>query len=195
MKKLLFISIILILFLNLGNIVDITNKDIQQSDVIIVLGGGGIKRIKSGLMLYKNKDSISNKIIITGNGKLYKKMAINFLIENNLEEKNITYIGDVFNTMEELIVIKKYLLKNNFRNIIIVSEPTHSLRIKLMANFLLDYQKENINITYASADATGVWDKQFYFLERKSMKLVSLELSKIIYNFIKYSNYLVAYSK
>lgn len=186
---------ILSLFLNLGNIIDVTNKNINEADVIIVLGGGGIKRTESGLILYKNKYSISNKIILTGNGKFYEKIVTDFLLENEVEEKNIIYIGDVFNTMEELIVIKKYLLKNNFRNIIIVSEPTHSLRIKLMANFLLDYQKENINITYASADATGVWDKQFYFLEGKSIKLVSLELSKIIYNFIKYSNYLVAYSK
>lgn len=188
MKKIFFFSF-LILCLNLGNLIDLT-KEPEQADIIVVLGGGGFSRIEEGTNLYKKHYSNLDNIIIFGNEKWYKKAVREKIIKNKVEVEDIIYIDKVLNTMEELIALKKYIIDNNLKDILIVSHPTHSLRIELMANILLNYKKENINLTFISADHTKVWDKQLYFLEIESIKLVFLELIKIIYNFTRYSNFL-----
>jgi len=47
-KKYVLLIAIFILFLNLGNILDLTSTP-KKSDIIVVLGGGKDSRIKKGL--------------------------------------------------------------------------------------------------------------------------------------------------
>lgn len=187
MKKILFVLIILSLIFNLGNILDLTDKLIVKSDIIVVLGGGEDKRIKKGLELFKNDYSISHKLVFTGNNKYYIKNTKNYFQENGILEKDIFVIDNVQNTMEEIKALKIFFKNNNFKSILFVTHPTHTLRIKLLANYFSNYEKENIIISFASADHTNVWNKNLYFLELESIKLVILEFSKIIFNFTKYS--------
>jgi len=191
MKKIYFV-VGLIIFLNLGNFLDLTNTP-KKSDVIVILGGEKSYRIKKGLELYRIDFSISKKVIFTG---LWYDMISNrfyfqkSLKENNLDKNNIINLKNVSNTFEELLEIKSYLLKNNLHSVLFVTHPTHTLRIKILANLLEDYDKENIKINFASADHTKVWSSQFYFLEWESIKLVFLEYLKIVYNLVKYSIFL-----
>lgn len=192
MKKVFFILAIL-LFINLGNILDFTKKPIQ-SDVIVVLGGGKDSRIRKGLELYKEKNSISNQIIFTGSDiydSIIPKMYFTkFLLDNGVDKNSIINIRNITNTVEELIEVKKYLKQNNFKSVLFVTHPTHTLRIKLLANLLEDYEKENIKINFVSADHTKVWSSPYYFLELESIKLVFSEYLKIVYNLIKYTIFL-----
>lgn len=177
------------LLLNLGNILDLTSDRIHKSDIIVVLGGGRDERIKVGLELYKNNYSITNKIVFTGNNKYYIRNTKDFYIKEGIYKDNIEVIDSVSNTMEEIKALNSFLKKSNLNSVLFVTHPTHTLRIKLLANYFSNYKKENIKITFASADHTGVWNKNLYFLEPESVKLVILEFGKIIYNFIKYSIY------
>jgi uncharacterized SAM-binding protein YcdF (DUF218 family) len=192
-KKYVLLIAIFILFLNLGNILDLTSTP-KKSDIIVVLGGGKDSRIKKGLELYKMNSSISKKIIFTGknlcDSVLPRFNFSDYLIDNNVMEDNIINIANITNTAEELKKVKKYLLEKNFKSVLFVTHPTHTLRIKILANLLEDYDKENIKISFASADHTKVWSSQYYFLELESIKLVFLEYLKIIYNLIKYSIFL-----
>jgi uncharacterized SAM-binding protein YcdF (DUF218 family) len=192
MKK-VFSIIIIIIIINLGNLLDLTDIP-KKSDVIVILGGGKDTRIKKGLELYRMNFSISNKIIFTGkdlcDSVLPRFYFSDYLKNNNIIDNNIINISDVSNTMEELEKLKKYLLVNDLKSVLFISHPTHTLRIKILANLLENYDKENIVINFASADHTHVWSRQFYFLEWESVKLVILEYLKIIYNLIKYSIFL-----
>jgi len=192
MKKTFFILTVL-LFINLGNFLDLTTEP-KQSDIIVVLGGGKDARIKKGLELYKENISKSNQIIFPHknftNVVLSKNYLENFIKEHKINESMIIYLKRLPNTMKELIEIKKYLKQNNFKSVLFVTHPTHTLRIKLLANFLEDYEKEDIKINFASADHTKVWSSQYYFLELESIKLVFSEYLKIVYNFIKYTIFL-----
>lgn len=191
-KKALYL-IIFFLFINLGNIIDITQKPII-SDIIVALGGGKEYRIKKGLYLYRHNFSLSNKIILPN--KKYTKLVLSndffsvFLTENKIDSINIINLDGVSNTMEELIAVKKYLIENNMHKVTFISHPTHSLRIKLLANIIAEYKKDNIQVNIVSADHTEAWNKQYYFLEWESFKLVFLELLKIAYNFLKYCFFL-----
>lgn len=193
MKKILFIIITLVVFLNLGRLIDLTEKP-KPTDIIVVLGGYENTRILEGLNLYIDGFSISNKIILPNKqfiGWVLKKDFLsNFIKENKINESNIVNLENVSNTMDELIAIKKYLNDNNLNEITIVTHPTHTLRIKLLANIIANYEKDNIKINFVEADHTKVWNKYFYFLELESIKLVFLELLKIPYNLIKYTIFL-----
>lgn len=173
---------------------DLTKKNIITNDVIVVLGGGKDSRIKKGLDLYINNSQTSSKIILPNEdytkSVLKKKFLLNYIKENRIDESKIINISDASNTMEELFVIKKYLNDNNLISVTFVSHPTHSLRIKLLANLIANYDEDNIKINFVSADHTNVWNKNSYFLEIESIKLVFLEYLKIMYNLIKYSIFL-----
>lgn len=192
MKKIFFILTIL-LFINLGNFLDLTTEP-KQSDVIVILGGGKDARIKKALELYKENISKSNQIIFPHknftNVVLSKNYLENFIKEHKINESMIIYLERLPNTMKELIEIKKYLKQNNFKSVLFVTHPTHTLRIKLLANILEDYEKEDIRINFVSADHTKVWSSKYYFLELESIKLVFSEYLKIVYNLIKYTIFL-----
>ena len=192
MKKIFFILTIL-LFINLGNFLDLTTEP-KRSDVIVILGGGKDARIKKGLELYKENLSISNQILFTGknlcDSVLPRFYFSEFLENNGLNRNNIINIKNISNTAEELTEIKKYLKQNNFKSVLFVTHPTHTLRIKLLANILEDYEKEDIRINFVSADHTKVWSSKYYFLELESIKLVFSEYLKIVYNLIKYTIFL-----
>jgi len=193
MKKNLFILILTFLFgLNIGTYLDISNTS-KQSDIIVVLGGGKDVRTKEGLKLYHNQYSLSGKIIITGNN-LYDGVSpsfykFEFLEKHGIKGLDIIHIDNtiVTNTMEELFEVKKYLLQNNLKSVLFVSHPTHSRRIQILANVVADYDKSNIEMSFASADHTKVWNKDLYYFEFESIKLVFLETIKIFYNLAKYT--------
>ena len=189
----IFFILTILLFINLGNFLDLTTEP-KQSDIIVVLGGGKDSRIKKGLELYKENISKSNQIIFPNknftNFVLSKNYLENFIKEHKINESMIIYLERLPNTMEELIEVKKFLNKNHFKSVLFVTHPTHTLRIKLLANLLEDYEKEDIKINFASADHTKVWSSQYYFLELESIKLVFSEYLKIVYNFIKYTIFL-----
>lgn len=203
MKKYILILTIFFIIFNLGNYLDITENP-KKSDLIIVLGGDGDARIIKGLELYVNGYSKSNKIIITGTDvpnsvDSWKYSKVNFLLENNISRNNIVHITseNISNTMEELIEIKKYLLVNKIKDVIIISHPSHSKRIKILANYIANYKDSGINISFVSAYNTKkwnkkgsyktiIWNKRYYFLNLNSIELVIYETMKIFYNLIKY---------
>lgn len=189
MRKLSLFFLIMFL-LNLGNLLDISTSP-KKSDIIVVLGGGGDVRIKRGVDLYKKDFSSSNKFLYTGSN-LHHNSTIFFLksaylLENGISVKDIIYIENVTNTMEELVKIKEYLIKNNLKKVLFVSHPTHLRRIQVLANVLLHYDDLGIKSSFVSADHTKVWNKNFYFLELESIKLAFLETIKIFYNLLKYA--------
>lgn len=192
MKKVIFILFFLF-FINLGNIFDLTEKPVS-TDIIVVLGGGKDSRIKKGLILYNEGFSTSNKIVLPNkrymSWVLKKNFMVNYIKENKIDEQNIINLENISNTMEELLKIKKYLKDNNLNKVTFITHPTHSLRIKLLANIIAKYSKDNIQMTFVSGDDTKVWNKQYYFLELESIKLLFEELLKIPYNLIKYTIFL-----
>jgi uncharacterized SAM-binding protein YcdF (DUF218 family) len=188
-KKNILLIVSFIIFLNLGNILDSTEES-TPADVIVVLGGGADSRIKKGIELYLKGNSISKRIIYTG-GNFYSNSEITLdkyklLLLNNIRKENIVNIKGVKNTMDELIEVKKYVIKNNMKSILLVTHPSHTLRVKLLANIIADYNEDHIKIIYISADHTKAWNKYLYFFNIKSTILVFGEYIKIIYNLIKY---------
>lgn len=183
------IVILLVILLNLGLVVDITQKP-EKGDLILCLGGGWHDRIDKSIELYNQK--YSNKILYTWKD-LFTAKSITFskykrLIENGINKNDIIHIDEnrVLNTYEELKEAKEYIISNGFKKVLIISHPAHSLRIKIIANTLLDYKKDGIEII-SIASSSRKWNKWFIYSEQEAVVTTFKELIKLPYNLIKYS--------
>lgn len=170
---------------NLGNYFDITRPPIK-SDVILCLGGETEYRVFKAFELFKLGYSTKNKIIITDKYASMVSSKIDFLKANGLiEETNIINNSKTQNTYEELMFMKKYMLKNNYKSLIILSSPAHSKRINMLIENFIKFSDSNITFIIVG-DNVEWWNKSEYYKNRKAVSFVSQEFFKIIYNYIFY---------
>jgi hypothetical protein len=170
---------------NLGYFFDITQQAIK-SDVILCLGGGSKNRIKKTFELYQNEYSLRNKILITDISQHLINKKVIFLKREKLKDENIIYNSKTFNTYEELKFAKEFMIKNNYKSIIIISSEPHSKRIDILISNFLNFSENNIKYTIVGEDADW-WDKEEYYYNNKAIFFILRELIKIIYNYLFYS--------
>lgn len=188
-KFLLFIVSFIFLFFFIGLFLDI-GENPKKSNYIISLGGDiEFKRINKAIELYKNDYSSSNKIILTGYNEeiKYRNIEIerkSYLLNMGIEVKNIILLFNTKNTFNELKSIKEFILKEKVSNIIIVSDPPHTKRIKMLCK-ILKYDENKINYNIISSNPEW-WNKKFLFLHYKAYIFISKEIIKIVHNYFKY---------
>jgi len=190
----IIITIVIILILNLGKFLDITSKP-QKADIIVYLGGGLNERIEKTVALYKEGYSQTNKIIFTGTKwyrytQLYGKFNAvsdkkDFLIKHGIDLENIIYYK-ASNTMQEVKIIKKYLIEHHLDSVIFVTDPPHSRRVEMLANTICKFDDEGIKIYIVGSDVSW-WNKDKYYLSRNGLLFASLEIIKIPYNYMIYN--------
>jgi len=164
---------------------DVTQKP-RKSDIIFCLGGNKYRTYKS-LMLLSNNYSKYNTLYFFGGKKLFynhlKHLHIDgMLIDPIVLKKNIIFIANMKNTMDEIQFIKKVSSSYGYSNLIIVTDPTHSFRVKLM----LDTFTKNLNYIIVSSKPAWANKKD---LNVKMIIFTIKELFKIPYNYVKYKVY------
>jgi hypothetical protein len=206
MYKKMFITLALVgifglyIFLNLGNFVDVSKKPVQ-SDIIVALGGdfSGC-RLKEALKLYKQGYSRSGKILYTSTDSVNKSLDKSgsrkqFLLNNGVAEKDIVHVRRemVFNTMEEVLFIKKYMLFHHYKSVLIVSHPQHSRRIQTFAHYIADYKDSGL-VLHIAACHPGWWNAGKYYANEMSLKTTLKEIEKLVYNLLKYNSLMIHYT-
>ena len=185
--SILFAGIVIsFLFVNLGLFFDVTKKP-KKTDVIVCLGGGGIERVTKSLELYLKGYSKSGKIILTGSTSLYKKEnKITFLVRHGIPREKIIFLKKTYNTMNEVLALKNFLLKNNMKSAMFISDPPHSRRIMLLVNTIAKYKRSGLSCIIVSSGVQW-WDKEHYYNSNKAIRFVTLELFKLPYNYLAYA--------
>jgi uncharacterized SAM-binding protein YcdF (DUF218 family) len=160
----LLIFIVLVTF-NLGKTLNTTHKPIL-SDVVVCLGGGTIDRVKKSLSLIDKNFVKSNKLLLIGES-WYNQPYI---------KKNAPYLDlDIDetpkNTAQEIITIKKYMIKSDFKSALIVTDPAHSARVKILSSIISIKNDDDLKFTFISSDVS--WCKEeMYYLDKKSRDAV-----------------------
>ena len=194
MKKILliFIFIIFILLSKLGYFLDLTKENTSEANILVSLGGDNGNRIKKTLELYENNYSSSKKIIITGIDNFDSKMKIyelewraSYLIKKGLKIENIIFNTNAQNTLEEILFIRDYMKKNEYNNLIIVSDPPHSRRIDFFSNFIYKYQENGINLSIVASN-NNWWKKESYYSNPEAIIFSLNEIIKLTYYYINY---------
>lgn len=184
-KNLYILASLIILFFLSFSFLD-TTKVAKKVDLIVSLGGDkNLDRINKATLLYKNNFSATNKILLTGYNEeiKYKDLdnlpRLTHLLKNGIERKNIFLAYNTKNTRMEMIYLIDFMLFNNFNSVIIVTDPPHSRRVKLLLNFF-DSEKK-FTFIIVSSEAKW-WETK---LNITSIKFVFSEYLKIIHNFLK----------
>lgn len=194
MKKILliFIFIIFVLLSKLGYFLDLTKENILKANILVSLGGDNGNRIKKTLELYHNGFSTSGKLLLTGVDNFDTNMKIheldwraNYLEKKGIREEDIIFNTKAKNTLEEILFIKKYMIKNNLKNVIIISDAPHSKRIDFFANTIYKYKESGINLTIV-ASSNDWWNKNSYYLNPEAIIFSINEIIKFTYYYINY---------
>ncbi len=188
---LLFSFLFIIVLMNLGRFLDITEAP-KKSDIIVYLGGGYSERLEKSLQLYKLGYSKADKIIFTGplmgrqskeNYIQYNKME--YFKKHGVPEENIIYAENTDNTMREVLFVKNYMIKNHYKSAIFVSHPPHSRRIMFLAKFVNNYDDANLSCMVVGSDVKW-WDRNHYYKDERARIAVKEQMSKLVHNFIAY---------
>lgn len=175
MKKLyLSFSIILILlsicYLSIAVLVKKTGEvnTPEQAELVLVLGARAyvnnelnpclVSRVKKAVNLYKK--NYASKLLMSGGvdkeDKINEAKTMRDLaIKLGVPKQDILIESQSTSTYENLLYSKRILKKHNINNIIIVTEPFHSLRASLVA------KKQGIN-AISSPTQTSVCAKKGY---------------------------------
>jgi uncharacterized SAM-binding protein YcdF (DUF218 family) len=193
MKKIflviLFLSLFSYSYLNLGKWLDITNNPVE-SDIIVCLGGGDYHRIDKAISLYRAGYSIKHLIVLTGDDVTperkragYKDFRVRMLDKKYAAIPYVHFPG-LSSTREEALFIKHYMHARGYRSALIVTDPPHSRRVKILLSILdRDLNSEMKFLIVGS----GVrwWDGEHYYRNGTARYHAMIELMKIPYNLYK----------
>jgi len=200
---LLLSSVLVVLFLNLGRFIDVTQPP-QKVDLIVSLGGDSGCRMHKAVSLYEKGFSTSKKFLYTGDDSISKRLEFSqskqqYLIHHGLHRKNRIYVDTtlITNTMEEVYFVKQYMLARHYHSVMFVSHPHHSRRIATLAGLIADYAASGLEFEVVSCEPNW-WDRQHYYTNKTAIKATLREMAKLLYNVVKYATplrYYTAYMK
>ncbi|BBG65174.1 hypothetical protein NNO_0471 [Hydrogenimonas sp.] len=174
-----------------GKILDISQKP-QKADIIAVLGGDWLGfRVKKALQLYQNGFSLKSKVIVNGcqqiylreKGKVYRTEK-SYLSSNGLTRENIDTLAIRGNTMDEIESIKKYMLQHGYTSLIIVTDPPHTRRVRMLTK-IAGYPEAGIRTVFIGADVPW-WNREKYYKDVQALRYAVFETVKIPFNYLAY---------
>ena len=87
--------------------------------------------------------------------------------------------------MQELWVVKEYLLNHHLKSALIVTDPPSTRRVSFLANNVADFSKVGLKVSVVGSNAAW-WDREHYYTNKTARVVVPQEIVKLPYNYIKY---------
>ncbi len=174
---LLISSVMLYAFVNAGKWIDVTQKPVK-SDIVVCLGGGTIERVKKTIELLEKKYVKSGVFLLIGESN-YNQPYIN----ENHPNLNVLIDEKPTNTVEEVFAIEKFMIKNAYRSVLIVTDPTHSKRVEILLSNV--FANKNMSFRIVSSNVKW-WDSELYYATPKGRSAVAYETFAIVYCYIRY---------
>lgn len=131
-----------------GNLV--LKNNISTSDIIVVLGGGSIQRVRTAAQLYQK--GIAHKLLI------YRNISRNKFINTNkpstiqeairlgVNMNDIIHQNTPRTTREEAVNFSKIVIKFDFRSATIITDPYHMRRVNTLFQHFIDKSEFRINL-------------------------------------------------
>jgi len=187
-----FIFVSVFLMPNLGQWL-VTEDELQESDMIVVLTGSVPDRILQAVDIYNER--YSDKLVFVnsyrvgydifvergveippGDAQLSKMVAIDL----GVPEENILILeGNAKSTQDEALIIREYIRNNRaIESIILVTSKYHSGRSKRIFRKALSGLDREISI-YSSPSKYDPFNVNQWWKDREDIKLVVLEYLKL----------------
>ena len=157
--------------------------ELQPADVIVVLSGGTDSRMNEALRLYK--EDYAKIIVLTETGEQTEgyeylnsfDMRIQ-LINNGIPSGNIMITDLTVNTtVDEAVAIRDLMQNRQFRSAIVVTDPYHTRRSKLIFNQVFD--ETGIDVVMHPVRSSW-YNSRTWFTSVKGWQFTLLEYAKLI---------------
>jgi len=167
----------------------VLNEEPIKSDLIVGISGYGqanyinISYQQRAIdIFYYYKNGYGKKIYLSGRKQIFEEI---FLMKNILlsfgipEDKIVINNLSTKSTLDEVINLNNFLVKNNYNQVNIITSPLHQKRFELILNKINPKNKHRIVKSNVNIDE----QKWFYPLE--TLKVAIYEYFSIIYNSIR----------
>ena len=181
MKKIAFSVVVLLFlffsFLNLGKWVDVTEKPVK-SDIIVCLGGGTIDRVKKSIELLEKGYAEKQLFLLVGESGYNQPY-----IKKNYPDIPIVIDEGPKNTKEEVRFIKEYMKKYSYKSALIVTDPPHSGRVKLLTSLISVEGDENMTFAIIASEVKW-WNAETYYKSERVRGFVMHEVMGMVYEVV-----------
>ena len=160
----------------------------EQSDIIVVLGGGGIERVQTALQLYR--DGHAKRILITGLGSVsgqspnhYLHWESRFLLDGGVPSEALLFDDQSANSHEEANNTALLMKSRQWKAALVISDPPHIRRLDMVwgpacVHHGLEYR--------LIATEPPTWNASGWWRDKVWAKFVGMELLKLAYYAILY---------
>lgn len=166
-------------FLNYGKFMDATKTPVK-SDLIVCLGGGTVERLNKAVSLHDKGYSKSSKVVLLGES--YDTKAY---LEKTYPHTQIEQHHKPKNTKEEVLYIKNYMLKQGYKTALVVTDPPHSRRVRVLESVLGVEGDSDLVLRMVSSEVTW-WKAKKYYDDKRSGETVLSETMRILYSILCY---------
>ena len=167
----------------------ILNEEPIKSNLIVGISGYGqsdyinISYQQRAIdIFYYYNEGYGNKIYLSGRKQIFEEFFLmkNILISFGIPEKNIILNNSSQkSTLEEVINLNNFLVRNNYNEVNIITSPLHQKRFDLILNKI----NPDNNHRIVKSNINSLEKKWFYPLE--NLKVAIYEFFSIIYNSIR----------
>ena len=177
---------------SLGNFL-ICEDEVEQVEVLFVLGGGSFDRGNEAARLFKA--GFTNQIVCVGENvpPIFKALnlpyseskvtRINLIKNNKVPRAGIIIIEKGTSTKEEAGYVIQYCLENNIKQAIVLSSKFHTRRVKSIFNPL--FEANDIELILRGAPSSNYSEDEWWKTE-EGLIMVNNEYVKLVYYFFKY---------
>ena len=169
----------IVFFFNAGKYLDATQKPVK-SDLIVCMGGGTPERVKESIVLYHEGYSKQKLLLLAG-----EPYANRNYIRKHHSEIRYVLNTNAKNTADEIQFVKEYMAEYHYESVIIVSDPPHTRRIKILTDLISVKGDEEFYYVFVSSDVSW-WDRDKYYQNPKAFPFARNEILRIPYTYVYY---------
>ena len=171
----IFLLLLLVLFFGLGRWLDVTEPAVK-SDIVVCLGGGTRKRVDRAMELVQSKNVKSKKLLMVGES--WYNLPY---IREHYRDVDVEVYAALSHTRDEIRFIKSYMRRHGLKSALIVTDPPHSRRVKILLSFIESDMNGSFEFHIVGSRLKW-WDKNEYYRNETARHYAFTELLKIPYN-------------
>jgi len=173
------IALLVIGLFSLGPYLVVNNEPVK-SDSIVVLGGGESSRLKKAVALHDKADP--QPMILVDRGKSdWNHIAKNLCDAGVYEGTLITCLEGSTSTATDAALTLTYYQKHRIKKILIVTDPYHSRRAKIIFNRVFKGSGIEPIVVHSGYYGNKLPPQQQWWKDIETMQAVWVEFGKILY--------------
>jgi len=167
----------------------VVEDELDFTDAIVVLGGGGPERVEHAVSLYKL--DYANWIIVTGMEHRFPglvatwpQLAMKHAVSMGVPESALILEERSTSTYEDAKFVKEDMLEKGFKSAIVISSPYHMRRARMIFRKIFEDQKD-ISLKFIPAEESDFETRKWWTREADMINVVN-EHCKLVLYFFKY---------